>query len=84
MLKTIEDLISRVMGTRFEREMKQLQPVVEEIHEAEERVGAMSEEELKAQTEKFRQRVQEKTAPIQDEIDELLLGHRLLEARGHQ
>jgi preprotein translocase subunit SecA len=67
----LQDLLQSVLGTQFEREMKKLQPIVDDIHEAEERVSELSEEELKAQTERFRDRIREVTDPYDQEIEEL-------------
>ncbi len=68
MLKTI---VNRVLGTRFEREMKRLQPIVDEIKQHEQRLAAVSEEELKGQTERFRERIRERTTELEAEIGRL-------------
>ena len=57
----IKSLMTAVFGTRFDRERKRLQPVVDQIHAAEEQLKALSEAELKAQTQKFRDRLAERT-----------------------
>ncbi len=68
MLKT---LVNRVMGTRFEREMKRLQPIVDEILRHEERLADASEEDLKAQTPRFRKLVHERTRELEEEIERI-------------
>ena len=50
----IKGIFNRIVGTRFEREMKKLQPIVDEIFEHEERLATYSEEGLQAQTGRFR------------------------------
>ncbi len=67
----LKSLINRILGTRFEREMKKLQPIVDEIQRHEERLSDLSEEELKAQTERFRALIRERTGAIEDEVTEL-------------
>ena len=67
----LKSLINRIIVTRFEREMKKLQPIVDEIHRHEERLAELDEEELKAQTERFRERIQERTEALEEEIAEL-------------
>jgi preprotein translocase subunit SecA len=42
----IKSLMTAVFGTRFDRERKKLQPVVDQIHAAEEHLEALSESEL--------------------------------------
>ena len=68
MLKT---LINRVVGTRFERQMKELQPIVDRIHEEEERLADFSEEELKGQTERFREIIADRVGHLEERIEEL-------------
>ena len=67
----LKQIINKVLGTRFEREMKKLQPIVNEIlrHEAE--LEAVSEEQLKASTERFRARIRERTEAVEALIGEL-------------
>ncbi len=42
------------MGSRFDRELKKIQPILDAIHEHEERLGGLSEDEIKGQTVKLR------------------------------
>ena len=65
----IKSLMTAVFGTRFDRERKRIQPVVDQIHAAEERLKALSESELKAQTQKFRDRLAERTGAVKAELD---------------
>lgn len=51
------NLIEKMFGTHSEREVKLLWPKVKEIEALRPRMAAMSDEELKAQTEKFRDRL---------------------------
>ena len=67
----LKGMVQKVVGTRFQREMKRLQPIVDEIFRHEERLAEVSEAELKAQTEKFRARIREKTQNLEDEIQKL-------------
>jgi hypothetical protein len=53
MLKT---LLNKVFGDRHEREARKLLPLVADINEVAKRLRELSDEELKAQTEKFRAR----------------------------
>jgi preprotein translocase subunit SecA len=67
----IKTLISKVIGTRQEREVKRLTPLVHEIHQHEERLGAFSEDELKAQTARFRERIAERTGTLKAELEQV-------------
>src|SRR5688572_19949846 len=67
----IKSMMTAVFGTRFDRERKRLQPVVDLIHAAEERLEGLSETELKAQTPKFRDRLAELTGAVKTELEEV-------------
>ena len=65
----IKRLMTAVFGTRFDRERKRLQPIVEQIHGEEEKLKGMGEAELRAQTDRFRERIRERTASVRDELE---------------
>jgi preprotein translocase subunit SecA len=67
----IKNLMTAVFGTRFDRERRRIQPVVDAIHAEEERLKDLSEDELKAQTARFRERLGEQTAALKAELDEV-------------
>ena len=67
----IKNLMTAVFGTRFDRERRRIQPVLDAIHAEEERLGALTEEELKAQTAKFRARLAEQTSALKTELDQV-------------
>lgn len=53
------NLIKKIFGTKFKRDMKRIQPLVTRINELEESYQSLSDEQVKAKTDEFRQRVQE-------------------------
>ncbi len=53
----IGDLLKKIVGTKNERELKRIGPVVEEINAFEERMRSLSDEELKGITPALRQRL---------------------------
>ncbi|MDQ6718005.1 MAG: preprotein translocase subunit SecA, partial [Gemmatimonadota bacterium] len=61
-------LIKGVFGTRHDRERKAIQPIVDEINEHYARLQTISEEELRAQTERFRERIREANGEIEVRI----------------
>ncbi len=67
----LKGIINAVLGTRFDREMKNLQPIVNEILRHEEALASVSEEELKSHTEIFQARIRERTQAIETEVAEL-------------
>ena len=60
----INTLLGKVFGTRNEREVKRLMPNVEGINALEPAMQKLSDEELRAQTDAFRQRVQERLSRL--------------------
>jgi preprotein translocase subunit SecA len=65
----INTLLGKVFGTKNEREIKRLMPNVEAINALEPQMKTLSDEQLRAKTDEFRQRVQESLSKIQDEPD---------------
>ncbi len=67
----IKTLMTAVFGTRFDRERKRIQPIVDQIHGHEERLKDLDEAELKAQTPRFRERLVERTGALKAELDQV-------------
>ena len=65
----IHTLIAKVFGTHNEREIKKLLPRVTSINALEPGIEKLSDAELRAKTDEFRRRVQERIAQVQDEPD---------------
>ena len=63
----INTLLGKVFGTKNEREVKRLLPNVEAIGALEPQMQKLSDEELRAKTDEFRRRIQERVAEIPDE-----------------
>jgi len=64
-------VLSAFMRTRHERDRKKIQPILDAIHEHEERLATVSEEELRGQTAKFRELLQERTHALETRAAEL-------------
>ena len=65
----IDTLLGKIFGTKNEREIKRLMPRVEAIAVLEPQMQQLSDEQLRAKTEEFRKRIQERVAQIPDEPD---------------
>jgi preprotein translocase subunit SecA len=63
----ISTLIAKVFGTKNEREINRLTPRVETINALEPAIEKLSDEELRAKTDEFRGRIQERLGRIPDE-----------------
>jgi preprotein translocase subunit SecA len=63
------NLLTKVFGSKNERELKKLQPVVEAINSLEKKMHAMSDEQIKAQNHLFKERF-EKGESLEDILPE--------------
>ncbi|MDQ3208343.1 MAG: preprotein translocase subunit SecA [Gemmatimonadota bacterium] len=63
--------MTSVFGTRFDRERKRIQPIVDQIHAHEERLKQLDESELKARTPRFRERLAERIGALKAELEEV-------------
>ncbi|HKD84252.1 MAG TPA: preprotein translocase subunit SecA [Terriglobales bacterium] len=59
-------VVAAVFGTSNEREIKRIQPLVEQINSLEPAMKQLSDEQLKAKTDEFRQRIRERVDSIED------------------
>jgi preprotein translocase subunit SecA len=67
----IKTLMTSVFGTRFDRERKRIQPIVDQIHGHEERLKQLDESELKTQTPRFRERLAARIGALKAELEEV-------------
>src|SRR4029450_12894766 len=67
----LKKLATAVFGTRYDRDVKKIRPIVEAIKRHEAKLGSLSEDELRAQTPKFRSQLAERVAPIKNELDQV-------------
>ncbi|MDX1577273.1 MAG: preprotein translocase subunit SecA, partial [Gemmatimonadota bacterium] len=80
----LKNFVTQLFGTRFQREMKRLRPVIAEIKGHEERLADLSEEELKRQTDAFRAIIRERTEELETAIEDLREERRRTEAPGER
>ncbi len=63
----IGDMLHKVFGSRNERELKKLRPIVDQINALEPEIEALSDDQLRGKTQTFRQRIEQGAT-----LDELL------------
>ncbi len=63
----ITNILKKIIGTKNERELKRIQPLVEKANSIEEEYMALSDEQLKAKTPFFKERLEQG-----EELDALL------------
>ncbi len=80
----LKEIVEKIFGSRYEREAKKFQPLVAEINAIVDRLQALSEEELKGQTEKFRGILSERTQAHKDQLEQLREEKRHAEESGER
>ena len=65
------NIIKKVFGDKHEKVVKPYWPVVDEINQHYEELKNLSDDELKAKTQEFKDKIQERTAETRNKIDEL-------------
>ncbi len=66
-----KQLVNSLFGTQHDREIRKLDPLVEEINDEFERLESLSDEELRGQTDAFRARIQEATSELEEQLAKL-------------
>ena len=75
----LKNVVKSLFGTRHGREVRRLQPLVDEINREAERLQGISDDELRAQTARFRERLKADTADLERELEELRATRRQTE-----
>ena len=63
----LDTILAKIFGTRNEREIKRLRPLVERINSLEPEMQRLTDAELRAKTDEFRQRINERASQVQPE-----------------
>ena len=64
-------LVTKILGSRFTRELKHLRPIIAAIHRHEEALKALPEEEVRGQTARFRERIAERVGALRADVEAL-------------
>ena len=64
----LENILKKLFGTKSDRDIKSITPIVENIHKASESIEKLSNDELRAKTQEFKIRIAEHIAPEEKEI----------------
>ena len=66
----LKKMVTKVIGTRFERELKRIQPIIDAIKEHEQWLAGVSDSEVQAQTAKLRGIVRERLGDLENALEE--------------
>lgn len=65
------NILTKIFGTKSDRDMKALMPIVEAVNEEYDKLQGLSDDELRAKTLAFQKQIQEATAKEEAEISEI-------------
>ena len=68
MFDKVSNILTSIFGTKSERDLKKIWPIVEEINEHYQKMEELSDDELKQKTEGFRKQISEATEEIEEEV----------------
>jgi preprotein translocase subunit SecA len=71
MLEGFVNVLYKVFGSKHERDVKELQPVADQVLEIQESLATLSHDELRAKTTEFKKRIQDKISEQEKEKSEL-------------
>ncbi len=64
----LKQLVKSVIGTRFDRELKRIRPIVDRIHEHERRLRDLADGDIQGQTAKLKGLLREQVGAIEDDL----------------
>ena len=64
----LKQAVTRVIGTRFTRDLKRIRPIIEQVHQHEARLNDLPDGEIQAQTAKLKGLLRERVGEIEDEL----------------
>jgi preprotein translocase subunit SecA len=65
----VGSILRRIFGSKAQRDVKRIQPLVEVVNSLEPAISKLSDEELRAKTDEFRRRVSEKAKEYREELE---------------
>ena len=67
----LQQLVTKVLGSRFQREVRRIRPLVEQVHKHEGWLKDLPTQDIQKQTAKFRGLIKDRTGTLQAEVDRL-------------
>src|SRR5690554_6027726 len=71
MIEKITSVLTRIFGSKSDRDIKQILPFVEQIKEHESSIRELTDDELKGKTDSYRERLREATAEVDEQIGDI-------------
>ncbi|MDR9418235.1 preprotein translocase subunit SecA [Gracilimonas sp.] len=70
-LDSVGKAITKIFGSKSEKDIKKIQPIIDEIKSYEDEMKQLSDEELKAKTQEFKKKIKDATSETVAEIKEI-------------
>ena len=67
----LSDLLKKIFGSKSDRDMKQIKPILDKVLAAYDEIDKLSNDELRARTDEVRKRILEVEKPFEDRIEEI-------------
>jgi preprotein translocase subunit SecA len=71
MIGTINKILKKILGDKSQLDLKDINPVVEQIKQFSQSLSAISHDELRSRTEKLKQQIKTRIAPGEEEVAQL-------------
>ena len=71
MINSITKVVNKLFGTKSDKDIKALMPIVEKIKSYEEEFSQLTHDQLRAKTDEFKERLQNEIQEEQEKIDEI-------------
>lgn len=66
-----QNFLSKLFGSHFERELKRIQPTIDQINEEFKKLSRLSDDELAGKTDEFKKKIADYISPYQDRVTSL-------------
>jgi len=67
----VGNIVTKIFGSKHDRDVKKIRPILEEINGFYEQYKSLSDEELKGKTGEFKQRIKDRTGELEQQLDAL-------------
>jgi preprotein translocase subunit SecA len=65
------NIVTKIFGSKHERDVKKIRPMLDEINQLNEQYQSLSDEELKGKTEEFKKKIRERTGELDEQLEAL-------------
>ena len=71
--RKVAQVVIKIVGTKYERDTKKMQPIVDLINNLEPEISKLTDEQLRAKTDEFRERVRKRVEEYEEQVKDIKL-----------